>query len=651
MDYSKQSVDNQLSGGENSFNPNRQIYTMPANIRTEDVQDFEYIDPTKNGGVPGQDYWLPGTTTGSNPYWTIHRNIRENGRERLMALTSLTYDFSSALKLMLRASYDGSNNNNSEKSYFGTYRTPTGQYSVGLGNSQLITSDFLLSYKRDINKDWNFNINLGGDIQKRESESESSSTGSQMVVPNFFTISNTLLPTTSYNPGSPTETQSLYSFGSISWKNGIFLDITARNDWSSTLPSESRSYFYPSVGMSAVLSDLIPGLPKVISFAKIRGSFAQVGSSAPFGRIQRTAQFRAGGNNGFITLSSSLPNTELRPEKTNATEVGLDIRFFDSRLGFNISAYQTQTKDQLFSVALPVASGAAEYFTNGGNVENKGIEALITSTPVRGALTWDLDFNFALNRNKVISISDERPRVVVGSDQYFREYIAEQGQPFGQIYGRGWLRDAQGRVTTGADGMPKFTAARTVLIGNFNPDWTGSISNSLSYKNFGLSFLIDHRQGGTMASNTNANTYGQGVDIATLNGREGGLIFGKNIFSNETAVMADGSPNTVAVTAQKFWQGVGGRNAPVGEAFIEDATSTRFRELSIGYTFPKSIVSRLRVSGVKASLVGRNLFYISRKAKDLDTDFLESTDVEGEGFQSFAPPTTRTFGINLKIDF
>ena len=251
----------------------------------------------------------------------------------------------------------------------------------------------------------------------------------------------------------------------------------------------------------------------------------------------------------------------------------------------------------------------------------------------------------------VLEISDERPSVVVGNDPYVREFRIEQGQPYGQIYSKGWMRDSIGRVIIGTNGMPKITAGRTVQIANFNPDWTGAISNSVSYKNFNVSFLIEHRQGGSIVSMTNAILYGAGLTEQTLQGRDGGLIFGENFFGNETAVMEDGSKNTIPVNAETFWLGVGGRNTPVGEAFVSDATNTRFRELTFGYSLPRKMFGKLPVSNVKISLVGRNLFYIYRASPDLDTDFMQGTTPDSEGFQSFAPPTTRSMGINIKIDF
>src|SRR5690606_20362714 len=279
---------------------------------------------------------------------------------------------------------------------------------------------------------------------------------------------------------------------------------------------------YPSLGLSVILSDLID-MPDAISFTRLRTSWAQVGNSAPPYMLARTATFRPGGNGGFVETSSTLPNERLVPEKTTSTEIGLDMRFMDDRIGLDLTAYKTNTSNQLFTVALPVGSGASQYFTNGGNVENKGIEALLTTTPVRRAnFRWDVNVNWALNRNLVTEISDERPRVIIGNDPYVREFVVEQGKPFGEIYSRGWLRDDQNRVIVDANVMPRITAGRTVRIANFNPDWTGGISTSFAYKNFSLSALIEHRQGGELVSMTNAMLFAQGLTEQTLVGRDGG---------------------------------------------------------------------------------------------------------------------------------
>lgn len=649
ISFLRQVINNQLDQGASNFNPVMQIYRMPPNIRTEDARNFEY---TNADGLNQQNYWNPSTTLGANPYWTLNRVPQVNIRKRTMLMTSLIYDFTDAVSLMVRASYDGANNSVEESLYNNTFvRAELGRYIVGEGNSELFNGEFLLLFDKSLNDTWHFNANFGGNIRKERSRNLSSNTGVAMIVPNFFALSNTNQVLSSFNPGSNQDIQSLYGFGQIGWKNSIFMEITGRNDWSSTLPAANRSYFYPSLGLTAVISDLVQ-LPGLFTFLKLRGSWAQVGNSAPPFMINRTATFRAGGNNGFLQLSSTLPNTDLRPEKTISSEVGLDVRFFDNRLGLDITAYQTSTQDQLFTIALPVGSGAAQYFTNGGNVENKGIEMLLSSSPVQGGdFNWDLNMNFGLNRNLVKEISDERPRIVIGNDPYVREFVVEQGAPFGEIYSRGWVRDDEGRVIVNNNGMPQITPGRTVKIANFNPKWSGGISNFVSYKNFSASFLIEHREGGNLVSMTNAILFAEGHTQQTLVGRATGVVFGGNVFSNETAVLEDGTINNISVDAEAFWNGVGGRNTPVGEAFVEDATNTRLREFTLGYTINKSQWTGLPVSNMTFSLVGRNLFFLYRASDSIEPDYMVGISPDAEGFQSFAPPTTRSYGFNLKIDF
>ena len=649
INYINQKINDQLAEGESNFNPDRQIYTMPPNIHLADAKHYQYI---ASSGQLKQNYWNPTSTTGWNPFWILNNDPNSNVSERIIATTSFTYRITDALKLMVRGSYDGGNLSREEKLFNDTYvRAPHGRYILSKSNNFQLFNDFILSYKKNFFKNLVGSFNLGGSMQKVRNNSLSSNTGAAMVVPNFFSLSNTSLPRTYNNPGPGFNVNSVYAFGNIAWKNSLFLDVTGRNDWSSTLPADSRSYFYPSIGVSAVLNDLIPSFPTFISFAKLRASFATVGNSAPPYMLDRTASFRAGGNYGFLSFSSILPNPKLLPEKTKSTEVGLNMRFFKNRLRLDYTMYKTNTLNQLFTVSLPVGSGAAKYFTNGGNVQNKGIELLLSGTPVKTkTFNWDIDFNFSTNRNMVLSISDERPKIVV-AHSYLREFVLEQGKPYGQIYSKGWVRDDQGRVIVGSDGMPEITHGMTVPVANFNPDWRGGLTNTITYKSFSLSFLIEHRQGGSIISMSKAILDGSGLTKRTLDGRNGGLIFGKNLFSNETAVLADGSPNTIPITAQTFWLGVGGRNTPVGEAFVCNATNTRLRELTFGYSLPQKMLANLHISNLKISLVGRNLFYIYRASPELDTDFMKGTSPSSEGFESFAPPTTRSMGLNLKVDF
>lgn len=646
VEYINQTIDNMLQEGAANFNPVMQAYMMPPNIRTEDARNFEF---TNGDGLNLQDFWNPSSTLGANPYWTLYRNPNINDRERTLLMTSLAYQFTDDLSLMIRGAYDGSNTGYEQRLYNDTFvRAPNGRFTVSKGHAMEWNGDFLLSYNKQLSSDWNINANIGGNMKSLRNTSTSSNTGLALLVPNFFAMSNTLQVVSSYNQGDNMNINSLYAFGQISWRNAIFFDVTGRNDWSSTLPADNRSYFYPSLGLSVILSDLID-MPDAISFTRLRSSWAQVGNSAPPYMLVRTATFRPGGNGGFVETSNTLPNERLVPEKTTSTEIGLDMRFLGDRIGLDLTAYKTNTSNQLFTVALPVGSGASQYFTNGGNVENKGIEALLTTTPVRTTdFRWDVNVNWALNRNLVTEISDERPRVIIGNDPYVREFVVEQGKPFGEIYSRGWLRDDQNRVIVDANGMPRITAGRTVRIANFNPDWTGGISTSFAYKNFSLSALIEHRQGGELVSMTNAMLFAQGLTEQTLVGRDGGLVFGRDVFKNETAVLEDGTPNNIAIDAETFWTGIGGRNTPVGEAFVESATNTRLRELTVGYSIP---IKSQRISSIQVSLVGRNLFFLHRASDSIEPDLMQGVSPDSEGFQAFPPPTTRSYGLNLRVDF
>lgn len=650
LDYMYQVTGDPLIENIENLNPIKQMYMLPRNIRTEDAMKSTFTDAD---AVIRQNFWNRGSTLGLNPYFVMDRTSNLSPRQRAIAMTSLSYEFSKDLKFMVRGAYDGVNSNSEDKISKDFYsRFPNGSYSVAKSNSYLFNGDFLASYTKKINNNWDFSANAGGNTQKRRNNSLSSTTGTGMVVQDFWTISNTLTPVTSANPGPNVDINSLYAFAQVGWKNAVFLDVTGRNDWSSTLPAANRSYFYPSVGLSVVLSDLVPKLPSQISFAKLRASWAKVGSGGPAYMLNRTATFASGGNNGFVTLSSILPNKDLRPEETNSYELGVDIGLFNDRLTLNATGYKTNTLNQLFTLALPPGSGASSFFTNGGDVENKGIELVLSGMPVRsGNFRWETNANFSRNRNIVRKLNDERPKLIVGSDQSFRDFVVIQGKPFGEIYSIGFLRDANGNVVVGANGVPLNTGSRTKAVANANPDWTGGLSNSLSYKNLSLGFLIDHRQGGTVLSVTNAMLAYEGQTQATLDGRGGGIVFGENIFPGLNAVKADGTPNNIAVNAQTFWRTIGGTVNPTGEAFVESMTNTRLREVMLGYTLPKSLFRNLPISQMKLSLVGRNLFFIHRVSKDLDPDISVGTGVLSEGQSAFAPPSTRSFGLNLKMDF
>lgn len=652
INYIRQDINNQLSQGESFSNPNRHIMRLPRNISTEDISRFEFIN---DAGLLRQNYFNPGSNGGANPYWTINRNLRKNTMDRVVAFSSLTYELAEGLTVLGRAALDRSFGVSEEKLYNDSYIiAQNGRYSVGQSENMEINTDFLISYEKNLSQDWYFNINAGGNSRINRNSSLNSNTGQNMIVPNFFALQNTQQVVSTHGVGSPKDVNSLYSFAQLSWKNAIFLDITARNDWSSTLPKDNWSFFYPSVGLNAVVSDLLE-FPEWFTFAKLRGSFAEVGNDTSPYQLQRTASFGAGGLGGYLSLSTTLPNENLLPETTQSIELGGDFRFLDNRLGIDFTYYKTNSFNQLFTVALPVGSGASSFFTNGGDVQNEGIEAIINITPVRRAnFNWNITANFARNISMVNEINDERPSIVVGSD-FLRQFRVEEGKMFGEVYSRGYLRDDQDRVIVGENGVPRTTPGFTVRVANYNPIWLGGIQNSFTYKNFRANFTIDFRQGGSIASLTNAIIYADGMTEETLQGREGGLIFGENFMAHETAVREaeDGTyvPNDIETTAELYWLNMGGRNAPIGEVFSVSATNVRMREAVIGYTIPASKLEGLPLNSVSISFVGRNLFFFLNEAKNIDPDVTVGTSASAQGFDSFGPPTARSFGFNVNLGF
>lgn len=644
LTYIRQQIDNELPQGENFANPNRHAVRLPRNIRTEDVSVFEYTDAT---GRNRQNYWNPGSNGGANPYWIINRAINQRNQDRVIGFVSMKYDITDNLFVQARSAVDRIFNTGQDRNWQDNYIfADNGTFRTFQNEALEWNTDLLLSYSDNLTDDIFLSVSAGANARKERGSGVDANTGVALTVPNFFALGNTQNERASYSFGQPRDVNSVYAFAQLAWKDAIFLDVTARNDWTSTLPRENWSIFYPSVGLNAVLSELID-LPSFITFAKIRGSWAEVGNDTNPFQTLRTASVFSGGVNGYLQLSTTIPNDNLLPESTRSIELGADLRFVNNRVGLDITWYKSNSLNQLFSVALPVGSGASQFFTNGGDVENRGIEGILSLRPVElGKFQWDITFNYTRNRSTVIQINDERPSITVSGD-FLRSFRIEQGREWGEVYSRGFERNDDGAIVVGSDGLPIITSGLTTLVANYNPDWLGGIRNEINYGDLFFSFLVDMRFGGSITSLTNAIMYGDGLTTQTLAGREGG-VFGADIFPGETAVKEDGTPNDIQITAEAFWQKVGGRNAPVGEAFSYDATNIRLREVVLGYNFR---FGNGPISGLRTSLVGRNLLFFYNAAGDIDPEVLVGTGTASEGFSSFGPPTMRTYGLSINLEF
>jgi len=655
INFIRSEIDNELATGENFANPVRHALRLPRNISTAEASLFEYTDPSAS---VRQHYWVPGDNGGANPYWTINRNLNETTEDRVIGFVSVVYEPFDGLTILGRSALDRSNFFRENRLFNDSYIiADNGRYDAISDDRYEWNTDFLVTYTKDLG-DFSFDANVGGNTRVENRNRLTATTGGNpgLLIPNLFALSNAAVPQASTQELFQREVNSLYAFGQIGYKNGIFLDLTFRNDWSSTLPEENRSFSYPSVGLSAVISELVT-LPDVISFLKARASYAEVGNDTDPFQLARLVNV----SGGFLQLNSTQPNANLKPERTRSIELGLDARFLNARLGLDFTYYRTNSEDQLFAQDVPQGSGISQRFLNGGDIQNEGVEIVLTANPIRTKdFNWDIAFNFARNVSTVVELAEGIDQLNYGAD-FLRSFRLDVGDMWGNIYSRGFMRDNAGNVmiqpatlddgsANPLAGVPMITPGLDVVIGNFNPDWIGGITNSFTYKGFNANFVIDIRSGGEVVSFTEAILAADGLTANSAAGRDGSLIFGQNVYADESAVVNE-APNNVSVNAETLWTNLGGRNAPVGEAFVRSASNVRMREISLGYSLPSDLLSKTPIKTAKVSFVGRNLFFISNAAEIVDPEVVTSTGITADGFESFALPTTRSFGVNLQFGF
>ncbi len=638
--YLNEHVDNRQQTGEAYGNVQRHILRLPRNISLDQAQDFEYINPST--GRLRQNYWNPGSNGGQNPYWIKNRVIAQDDRDRVTGFTQLSYDLTPSFKLLGRAGLDKYVDKYEGKYYNDTYTiADNGNYDTNWRETSLFNIDVFGMYDKIFSENLTVNAIVGANLQRRNTLNQATTTSpGGLNRDNLFIVTNARAPVASRAPVQ-TEKQGVFATADVTFREAITLQASARNDWSSTLPAANRSYFYPSAGVSAVISNMVT-MPAAISFMKVRGTFALTGNDASPYLTNQTYTFAAGGPNGFISRDNVKPFPNLKPELTTAYEAGIEMKLFGNRLGFDLGYYLNDSKNQLFQVAIPPASGWSQEFINAGLVRNSGIEFTLNANPVRtDNLSWDLNLNFAANRNKLIRLTDDLDVLNLAGD-FFNSVRAVAGRPIGEVFSRGYIRDDQGRVLVDDAGLPRITAGTDVNVGNTRPTWTGGISNSISYKSFNLSFLISARVGGVVTSFTNAVIYADGVTEQTLAGRES-LVF--------DGVKADGTPNNIATTAEKYWLRVGGRNTPAGEIFTYSATNIRMREMTLSYALPSALIDKSPFASASVSLVGRNLFFLLNNAEGFDPELTAGAQNTTVGLESFSMPSTRTFGVNLNLSF
>jgi TonB-linked SusC/RagA family outer membrane protein len=587
----------------------------------------------------------------TNPFYLSEKLPYTNDKDRLVGNLALNFNLMPSLKLMVRSGTDMWSDTRINIVNFERVRngnlTP-GRYSEEVLRRQETNHDALLTFDKAINKDFNI-VASAGAAQRTNFYKRNYAYVGELVVDRVYNLANS-------NPSQnaiesrieKSEVQSVYGSVQLGYINALFLDITARNDWSSTLPANARSYFYPSVSASAVVSDLIDYPKDVVSYAKLRGSWAQVGNDADPYQLLQT--FRSGGS-----WNSSLPayyenltiaNATLKPEITTGIEVGLDLKFLKNRFGLDLTYYIQSTQNQILGVEISKASGYDKRILNAGKITNQGIEATLSGKMFESArgFKWDVALNFSRNRNQVVELAEGLTTYTLQERRGLTS-IAQVGMPYGSLFGIGFKHAPDGQIIY-QNGLPVVESTPKVL-GNIQPDWMGGMNNTFSYKNFVLSALIDVKMGGDIYDEGTGTARWTGQYAETALGREEGII-GKGVMNVGTTENPQYVPNDVIVATNQLI----GYNNPrrYHEAAIFDASFVKLREVSFGYNIPKTFLRSIGIQNAKISIVGRNLAILFKNTPHIDPE-VDRFGANQQGFAYGELPNARSVGFNLSLGF
>ena len=626
------------------LNPLTALYMHPRERNFNDFKNYETLGPN---GVMEQNFPFNYHFL-SNPYWIMNNQPSEDKIKRAISSLNLSYEINDKLTFQARASYDFSSKLNEQRHAANSNPTnvsPNGKWEYAKYTDELFYTDGILTYNDNITEDITVNAVLGASLQKTTfGDGVSVDTGDPgLFYANEFNFQNVATNIQIlYTLNSRVEKQALFGNFVIGYKDAIFLDVAGRNDYASTLAlTGNESYFYPSYGLSAVISE-IATLPEIISFAKLRVSSASVGNEVPFNVVNPQNTVTAAGN---VSRNTQKPFTDLNPEMIETTEFGLDLRLFNNRLGIDIAVYDITSTDQFLSLSAPSGSGYTTYFVNAGKITNNGVEISLRGDVVeKSNFRWSTIFNIAQNKNKIVEIHPDLNNLSTGAGEGFGSRMVAGGS-IGDFYVSKFDRDAQGRIKMSAKGEPlklTDTASPENLAGNAEPDVSVGWSNNFTFGDkISAGFIINGKFGGEVFSKTEMMLNGSGTSLRSAIDRDRGGV-------PINGVDPDGNAVTTADPA--IWysnNGIGDRNG-ISEPYVYDRTNIRLTQLSIAYNLD-TVSLGLPIEAATLSLIGNNLLY-SAKAP-FDPELSMNTGPSIQGLDNFNLPSTRTIGMNLRLTF
>lgn len=622
-----------------------------------------------------------------NPFWSASYNTQSQERHRLIGDLHAEFRLTDGLNVRFRTSTDWYNDRRKSKVKWGSAGagSPYGSYAEDAYTVKENNTEVLATYIKQLNKNWGIDALLGFNVRNKQYENNYQA-APRLAVADLYTLTNSRDPLISSNDFYRLRQYDLYGSIQLDYRRWAFLNITGRNDWSSTLPVDNNSYFYPSVTASVLLSEAFGWRSKAVNYLKIRGGWSQVGADANPYQLATVFTSETAFNGNPLQSSSTIGmNPNLKPEKTSSIEAGFEAAFWDNRLYLDFTYYKTDSRNQILKLATTAASGYTSQVRNAGHIRNRGYEIQLGAVPIQTSkgFRWNLDLNYGANSSKVVKLDDE------GLITSYRLYssgiqiLASVGEAYGTLFGTSYVRDANGNVVVDANGLPKISTTNKTL-GKFTPDWTGGISNTFSYRSLSLSFLIDASVGGSIFSNTNKTGKYTGVLANTLSGRDaehGGLWYytaamGNNVRLPESpsysvssdglyyaqvngqstrvyqdgimveGVTESGSKNEEVVSAEKYYH----RIYSIAEANVYDASYVKLREVALSYRLPRLWTQKLHLQEASVTLTGRNLWTIYKSVPNIDPESALTTG-NAQGVEAYSLPTTRSFGVNLSVKF
>jgi TonB-linked SusC/RagA family outer membrane protein len=652
MDYINQKGTNRPELTDGQSNTIKALSLKPRNISNDLLSD-NYLSAD---GTPNN--WAGSFIM--NPYYTANTLLNEDQVDRYIGVVSLEADLFEGLKVVGKISQDASYTNALIYKKQGAFDI-AGNGSLEEFNTKasLRSYDLLFNYNKDLSENFDLSSTFG--LNRIESSFNSiKNTGETFVVENFFSFNNFV--TKNISPRNlQSKSNSVFATATLGYKGYAYLELSARNDWSSTLPVDNASFFYPGVGASFVLSDAIPSITNnnFLSYLKLRGGYAQTGNATSAGNLQNTYSissqpyngqlffFYGGGEDG-AGAGPALNNPNIIAELSTNLEFGADARFFDDRLRLNATYYTVDTEDQILRLPLPVSSGAASQLINAGLIRNSGIELTLSADIIQNdKFTWTTDFNFSKNNSEIVELDPLVPVAI--KERQFNDVVqvgAKPGESLWTLFGSTYDRDDNGNIKYDSDGLPMVGGIDK--IGSTNPDALANLRNTFTYENFSLSLLLDAKFGGDVFSFSDLNRATAGTDVITLEGREY-FTGGQGIPVPAGAVIDGGvlNPDVVArgVNPQQYW----GRLGQISERWVQDASFVKLREVTLTYNFSSAVLDKLNISKLSLGYFGRNLAILHKNTDNFDpeTGFNNSFS----GVEYFGFPSTSTHGFKINVEF